>query len=80
MLLANGGTETDLFDVTQKAGSDIGAAGMVAEILSKLLFVAVLSPNASVDGYLRNTETPFLETAKDKNTPTIGALKCQMPK
>jgi len=35
------------------------AAGMVAEELSKLLFMAIWSHDARVNRYLRNGKTPF---------------------
>jgi hypothetical protein len=59
MIFANCGCQSDLFDVAQEVGSDIRAAGMVAEVLGKLLFMAIRSRNAGVDGYLRNGKTPF---------------------
>ena len=59
MLFANCGCQSDLFDVAQQVGSNIRAAGMVAEVLGKLFFMAVRNRNAGVDRYLRNGKTPF---------------------
>jgi hypothetical protein len=59
MLFANCGCQSDLFDVAQQVGSNIRAAGMVAEVLGKLLFMAIGSRNAGLDRYLRNGTNPF---------------------
>ena len=65
MLIANCSCESDLFDIAQEVSSNIGAAGMVAEVLGKHLFMAVRSRNAGVDRYLRNSK-PLLDTATCK--------------
>ena len=56
MLVANYGAKANFLHASEQLGSNIRAAGVVAEILNKLFLATVGIHKARFDRYLRNRE------------------------
>jgi hypothetical protein len=58
VLVADSRHNADLSDASERVGSNVGTARLVAQIFSKQFFVSVRSRQARLNRYLRNGESP----------------------
>ena len=63
VLFADGCAEAEFSNAAEQLSSDVGTARVVAQILGKLLFLAVWSYEARLNRYPRHGESPYRTSA-----------------